>query len=141
MPTNTTTLKNAFEGSKSVANKNIIQAFSKLQGDLTNSVNSLLGADQAVAIDVDEIVKALNGVRDEWLNHVNGTFDTQSTQLRSNLQRDTLHRFPRTLEKAIRRPRETVKLKTYSSEDEWPASATRRDLPYLSALSASEFDV
>jgi hypothetical protein len=87
MPTNTTTLKNAFEGSKSVANQNIIQAFGKLQGDLTSSVNSLIGAGQTVSIDVNEIVEALNGVRDEWLAHVKGTFDTQITQLRSSLQR------------------------------------------------------
>lgn len=62
-----------------------MQAFSQLQETLTSSVQNLRAAGQSVPFNVDEVVEGLNKARDEWLNHVRGTFDTQIAQLKQHL--------------------------------------------------------
>jgi hypothetical protein len=78
--------KQALEPSKGQANMMVAQAFSAIQSTLINSINNLRAAGQSATLNLDTVEDELNQARDEWLNHLKGTFDTHITQLKVTLQ-------------------------------------------------------
>jgi uncharacterized membrane protein len=83
---NKTLFAQLLEQSQSSANQNVMGAFQQIQQSLISSINLLRSAGQSVPLNIDEIVDGLNQARDEWLNHLRGTFDTQIAQLKATLQ-------------------------------------------------------
>ncbi len=83
----TSAYRNKLEISKATAEQSIRQAIDTIGREISSAVTTLKVSDQTVKLNVDEIVINLEAVRDEWLNHLKGAFDSAILALKQQLSK------------------------------------------------------